>query len=160
SEVIEPLEQEGPEVNTQCQFSAQPPCALGGGALQIWKDHIGEGLPRNNASELDQRMYGGDLDGHGLQTAGGVESREPNAHGEDGFSVAGDRVLLASGHEGIIVLEQLQSLTKYYGLYKYIMKQSINPKYRISLQRHFSAMTKFAHVESRFCGHRRRGKVA
>src|SRR5499427_808698 len=30
----------------------------------------------------------------------------------------------------------------------------------ITLQRHFSAMTKFAHVESRFCGHRRRGKVA
>ena len=31
---------------------------------------------------------------------------------------------------------------------------------RIALQRHFSAMAKFAHVESRFCGHRRRGKAA
>ena len=29
-----------------------------------------------------------------------------------------------------------------------------------TLQRHFSAMAKFAHVESRFCGHRRRGKAA
>src|SRR5262252_7257812 len=134
SEVIEPLEQEGPEVDTPCQFSAKPPFALGGGALQIWQDHIGEGLPRNNASELDQRMCGGDLDGHGLQTAGGVESRETNAHGEDAFSVAGDLVLLASDHEGIIVLEQWQSLTNYYSLYKYIMRQSINPKSRIFQQ--------------------------
>ena len=30
----------------------------------------------------------------------------------------------------------------------------------LTLQRHFSAMAKFAHVESRFCGHRRRGKAA
>src|SRR5499427_3669770 len=134
SEVIEPLEQEGPEVDTQCQFSAQPPFARGGGALQIWQDHIGKGLPRHNASELDQRMCGGDLDGHGLPTAGGVESRETNAHGEDAFSVAGDRVLLAGDHEGIIVLEQLQPLTKNYSLYKYIMRQSINPKFRIFQQ--------------------------
>src|SRR5262249_15666344 len=31
---------------------------------------------------------------------------------------------------------------------------------KFTLQRHFSAMTKFAHEESRFCGHKRRGKVA
>ena len=79
-------------------------------------------------------MCGGDLDGHGLHTAGGVESRETNAHGEDAFSVAGDRVLLASDQEGIIVLKQLQPLTKYYSLYKYIMRQSINPKLRIFQQ--------------------------
>ena len=30
----------------------------------------------------------------------------------------------------------------------------------ITLQRHFSALTKFAHVESRFCGRKRRGKAA
>ena len=76
-------------------------------------------------------MCGGDLDGHGLQTAGGVESRETNAHGEDAFSVAGDHVLLASDHEGIIVLEQWQPLTQYYSLYKYIMRQSMDPKPRI-----------------------------
>ena len=46
-----------------------------------------------------------------MHTAGGVEARETKAHGEDAFSVAGDLVLLASDHEGIIVLEQLQPLT-------------------------------------------------
>src|SRR6266487_7211592 len=30
----------------------------------------------------------------------------------------------------------------------------------LSLQRHFNALTKFAHVESRFCGRKRRGKAA
>jgi predicted transposase YbfD/YdcC len=30
----------------------------------------------------------------------------------------------------------------------------------LTLQRHFSALTKFAHVESRFCGRKRRGKAA
>jgi len=30
----------------------------------------------------------------------------------------------------------------------------------LSLQRHFSALTKFAHVESRFCGRQRRGNAA
>ena len=30
----------------------------------------------------------------------------------------------------------------------------------ITLQRHFSALTKFAHVASRFCGRKRRGKAA
>src|SRR5215475_1653892 len=69
-----------------------------------------------------------------MHTAGGVESRETNAHGEDAFSVAGDHVLLASDHEGIIVLEQWQPLTQYYSLYKYIMRQSINPKSRIFQQ--------------------------
>jgi len=110
-EVIEPLEKEDPEVDTQCQFSAKPPFALGGGALQIWKDHIGEGLPRDDLRQLDQRMGRRDLDGHGLHTAGGVESRETNAHGEDALSVAGDLVLSTSDHEGIIVCEQLQPLT-------------------------------------------------
>ena len=49
-----------------------------------------------------------DVDGHGLHTAGSVESRETDAHREDAFSVAGGLVLLARDHEGIIVLEQLQ----------------------------------------------------
>src|SRR5947209_15946811 len=30
----------------------------------------------------------------------------------------------------------------------------------LALQRHFNALTKFAHVESRFCGRKRRGKAA
>src|SRR4029450_5399416 len=111
SEVIEPLEQEGSEVDTQRECSAKPPFALGGGALQTRQGHIGEGLPRDDLGQLDQRMCGGDLDGHGLHTAGSVESRETNAHGEDAFSVTGDLVLLASDQEGIIVLEQLQPLT-------------------------------------------------
>jgi hypothetical protein len=29
----------------------------------------------------------------------------------------------------------------------------------LTLQRHFSALPKFAHVESRFCGRKRRGKA-
>src|SRR5262245_14487992 len=30
----------------------------------------------------------------------------------------------------------------------------------VTLQRHFSVLTKFSYVESRFCGHKRRGKAA
>src|SRR5262245_58221766 len=56
-------------------------------------------------------MSRGDVDGHGLHTAGGVESRETDAHGETAFSVAGGLVRLTSDHEGIIVCEQLQPLT-------------------------------------------------
>src|SRR5262249_57663117 len=56
-------------------------------------------------------MRRGDVDGHGLHTTGGVESRETDAHREDAFSVACGLVLLTRDHEGIIVLEQLQPLT-------------------------------------------------
>ena len=80
-EVIEPLEQEDPEVDTQRQFSAKPPLALGRGAFQIRQYHIRQGLPRDDVSQLDERMGGGDLNGHGLHTAGGVESKETDAHG-------------------------------------------------------------------------------
>jgi len=58
SEVIEPLEKQDPEVDTQRQFSAKPPLALSRGAFQIRKYHIGEGLPRDDVSQLDQRMGG------------------------------------------------------------------------------------------------------
>jgi hypothetical protein len=34
-------------------------------------------------------MGGRDVDGHGMYTAGSVESRETDAHGVDAFSVAG-----------------------------------------------------------------------
>src|SRR5256885_16625383 len=34
------------------------------------------------------------------------------------------------------------------------------PRGYVALQRHFSALAKFAHVESRFCGRKRRGKAA
>src|SRR5947208_7574966 len=33
-------------------------------------------------------------------------------------------------------------------------------RYEVTLQRHFSTSTKFAHVESRFCGSKQRGKAA
>src|SRR5262249_43579751 len=56
-------------------------------------------------------MGGRDVDGHGMYTAGNVESRETDAHGVDAFSVACGLVLLTRDHEGIIVLEQLQPLT-------------------------------------------------
>src|SRR5262245_30343919 len=56
-------------------------------------------------------MRRGDVDGHGLHTTGGVESRETDAHREDAFSVACGLVLLTRNHEGIIVLAQLQPLT-------------------------------------------------
>jgi hypothetical protein len=58
SEVIEPLEKQDPEVDTQRQFSAKPPFALGCGAFQIRKYHIRQGLPRDDVSQLDQRMGG------------------------------------------------------------------------------------------------------
>lgn len=35
-EVVEPLEEESPEVDTQRELSAEPPFPLGRGALQIW----------------------------------------------------------------------------------------------------------------------------
>ena len=38
--------------------AAQPPFALGRGALQIGQHHVHQGLPRNNAGELEQRMGG------------------------------------------------------------------------------------------------------
>jgi len=110
-EVGEPLEQQGTEVDTQLAFASKPLFPLGRGALQIGEYHVGEGLPGDDLDQLDQWMGGRDIDGHGLHTAGGVESREIDAHGEAAFSVAGGRVLLASDHEGIIVLEQLQPLT-------------------------------------------------
>ncbi len=34
-EVVEPLEQEGPKVDAQLEFSADPPFALGGGVVQV-----------------------------------------------------------------------------------------------------------------------------
>src|SRR5262245_20350171 len=110
-EVVEPLEQKGTEVDTQLEFASKPPFPLGRGALQIGEYHIGEGLPGDDLGQLDQWMGGRDVDGHGLHTAGGVESRETDAHGEAAFSVACGRVLLASDHEGIIVFNQLQPLT-------------------------------------------------
>jgi hypothetical protein len=45
-------------VDPQPEFSAEPPLALGCGAFQIGQDHIGEGLPRNNLGQLEQRMGG------------------------------------------------------------------------------------------------------
>ena len=57
-QVVKPLEEEGPQVDPQPEFSAEPPFALGRGALQIGQDHIGEGLPRDDLGELDQRMGG------------------------------------------------------------------------------------------------------
>ena len=57
-EVIEPLEQEGAQVDAQPEFSAQPPFAFGRGALQIGQGHVGEGLPRDDLGQLDQRMCG------------------------------------------------------------------------------------------------------
>jgi hypothetical protein len=72
--------------------------------------HIGEGLPGDDLGQLDQRMGGWNVDGHGLHTAGGVEPRETDAH-EDAFSVACVLVRLTRDNEGIIVLAQLQPLT-------------------------------------------------
>jgi hypothetical protein len=57
-QVVKPLEEQGPQVDPQPEFSAEPPLALGRGALQIGQDHIGEDLPRNNLGQLDQRMCG------------------------------------------------------------------------------------------------------
>jgi len=47
----------------------------------------------------------------------GVSSPEQPMLLGDAFSVAGDRVVLARDHEGIIVLEPWQLLAKYYSPY-------------------------------------------
>ena len=64
SEVIEPLQEEGAQVDTPLECSAEPPLARGSGALQIGQYHIGEGLPRDDLGKLDQRMCRGDVNGH------------------------------------------------------------------------------------------------
>src|SRR5262245_24904385 len=110
-EGIEPLEKHDPKVEPQRQVAAQPPGALGRGALQLRKYPIRQGLPRDHLGPLEQRMGGGDLDGHGLQTAGRVESSETHAHGEEACSVTGARVLWASDHESLIVFARLPPLT-------------------------------------------------
>ena len=56
-------------------------------------------------------MGGRDVDGHGLHTAGGVESRETDAHGVAAFSVACVLVRFTHDNEGSILLAQLQPLT-------------------------------------------------
>jgi len=58
SEVIEPLKKEGPEVDTPRQCSAQPPCALGSGSLEIMENHSSQSLPRDDLGELHQWMGG------------------------------------------------------------------------------------------------------
>src|SRR5262249_35544680 len=96
SEVVEPLEQKGTEVDTQLELASKPPFPLGRGTLQIGEYHVGEGRPGDDLGQLDQWMSGRDVAGHGLYTAGGVESRETGAHGEAAFSVACGPLLLAS----------------------------------------------------------------
>ena len=50
--------------------------------------------------KLDQRMGGGDVDGHGLHTAWGVEPSKTDAHG-DAYSSTWVCVALASDDEDI-----------------------------------------------------------
>jgi len=107
-EVIEPLEQKSSQMDAELELASEPPFPLGRGTLQIGEYYIGEGLPGDDLGQLDQRMGGRDVDGHGMYTAGSVESRETDAHGVDAFSVACGLVLLTDDHEDIIVLEQLQ----------------------------------------------------
>ena len=107
---VKPLEEQGPQVDPQPEFSAEPPFALGRGAFQIGQDHIGEGLPRNDLGSLDQRMGGEDVNGHRMHTAGGVEPGETDAHG-DAFAFAEVVVVWAADDEGIIFPKQLQPLS-------------------------------------------------
>ena len=88
SEVREPLEQESSQMDAELELASKPPFPLGRGTLQIGEYHIGEGLSGDDLGQLDQRMGGRDVDSHGLHTAGGVESRETDAHGVAAFSVA------------------------------------------------------------------------
>jgi hypothetical protein len=89
---------------------AGPPLALSRGAFQIGQDYIGEGRPRDDVGQLDERMCRGDVDGHRLHTAGGVEPGETDAHG-DAFSFAWVFVVVASDDEGITFPEQIQPLS-------------------------------------------------
>jgi hypothetical protein len=109
-EVIKPLEEERPEVDTPRELSAEPPFPLSCGALQSRQYHSGEGLPGADLGQLEQWMCGGHVDGHGRHAAWGVEPRETDAHG-DAFSMAWVLMMLAGDHEGIIFPEQFQPLT-------------------------------------------------
>lgn len=55
-EVVEPLEEQGPQVDPPPEFSAEPPLALGRGVFQIGQYYIGETLPRDDVGPLEQRM--------------------------------------------------------------------------------------------------------
>ena len=52
----------------------------------------------------------GNVDGHRMHAAWGVEPRETDAHG-DAFAIAWVLIMLAGDHEGIIFPEQFQPLT-------------------------------------------------
>src|SRR5687767_13301002 len=80
-EIIEPLEQQSAEVNTQLEFATQPPFPVGRGAFEIGQHQLRQARPGNDESELNQRMMGSDLNGDGLRTAWGVEPRKAQAHG-------------------------------------------------------------------------------
>src|SRR5215471_6348325 len=89
----------------------------------------------------------------------GVSSPEQPMLLGDAFSVAGDRVVLARDHEGIIVLEPWQLLAKYYSPYKYIMRQSINPKSRIFQQLRISRQRLFTSTSAKKVWCRRRARI-
>jgi hypothetical protein len=57
-EVVEPLEEEGPQVDTQLEFSAKPPFALGSGTLKVLKNYVDKALPGDDMGQLEQRMGG------------------------------------------------------------------------------------------------------
>ena len=106
-EVIEPLEKEGSEVATQREFSAKPPFALGRGALKIAEDDLGERLPREDQSQLDQRMVRRNFNGYRMYAAGSVKTRKAEAH-SNAFSMAWDLVRVAVNREGITIFRKVQ----------------------------------------------------
>src|SRR5262249_43610245 len=79
-EVVEPLEQKGTEVDTQLECMSKPPFALGRGALKIAEDDLGGRLPREDQSQLDQRMVRRNFNGYRMYTAGRVKTRKAEAH--------------------------------------------------------------------------------
>ena len=90
-EIIEPLEQQSTEMDAQLELATQPPFAFGRGAFEIGSHHLCQGVPGNDASELNQRMVGSHFNDDRSRTAWGMEPRKAQAHGNT-FSLEGRSV--------------------------------------------------------------------
>src|SRR5215510_5617445 len=97
--------QKGPEVDTQLELTSKPPFALSRGALKIAEDDLGERLPREDQSQLDQRMVRRNFNGYRMYPAGRVKTRKAEAH-SNAFSRAWDHVRLAVNREGITIFRK------------------------------------------------------
>jgi hypothetical protein len=80
-EIIEPLKQQSTEIDAQLEFATQPPFAFRRGAFEIGQHPLCQDVPRNNESELNQRMVGSHFNNDRSRTTWGMEPRKTQAHG-------------------------------------------------------------------------------